>query len=70
MYVWSKYAKMWSRSLWVDHSPSGTICALFKANYVIVALGVFLHAVGGAAAGRFYLPLKQVKNWAWQLFAR
>jgi L-rhamnose-H+ transport protein len=32
----------------------------------MVALGVFLHAVGGAAAGSFYLPLKKVKNWAWE----
>lgn len=29
-------------------------------------LGVILHAVGGFAAGSFYLPLKQIRNWAWE----
>jgi L-rhamnose-H+ transport protein len=29
-------------------------------------LGVFLHAVGGFAAGSFYAPLKSVKAWAWE----
>jgi L-rhamnose-H+ transport protein len=32
----------------------------------MVALGVLLHAIGGAAAGSFYLPLKKVKDWAWE----
>lgn len=32
------------------------------------ALGVFLHAVGGFAAGTFYVPLKQVRQWAWESF--
>ncbi len=32
----------------------------------MVALGVFLHAVGGFAAGSFYLPLKQIKKWTWE----
>ncbi|HID77931.1 MAG TPA: rhamnose/proton symporter RhaT [Planctomycetaceae bacterium] len=31
-------------------------------------LGVFLHAVGGFAAGSFYAPLKQVQRWAWESF--
>lgn len=25
-----------------------------------------MHAIGGFAAGSFYLPLKQVRNWAWE----
>lgn len=29
-------------------------------------LGVFLHAVGGLAAGSFYAPLKSVRAWAWE----
>lgn len=28
-------------------------------------LGIFLHAVGGFAAGSFYIPLKRVCGWAW-----
>ena len=31
-------------------------------------LGVFLHAIGGLAAGSFYAPLKQVHRWAWESF--
>ncbi|MBL7040884.1 MAG: L-rhamnose/proton symporter RhaT [Pirellulaceae bacterium] len=31
-------------------------------------LGVFLHAIGGFAAGSFYAPLKQVKRWAWESY--
>ncbi len=31
-------------------------------------LGVFLHAVGGFAAGSFYAPLKKVRGWAWESF--
>lgn len=29
-------------------------------------LGVFLHGVGGFAAGSFYAPLKRVRRWAWE----
>lgn len=29
-------------------------------------LGVIFHAIGGFAAGSFYLPLKQIRNWAWE----
>ena len=29
-------------------------------------LGVFLHAVGGFAAGSFYAPLKKVQRWSWE----
>ncbi len=32
----------------------------------MVVIGVILHALGGFAAGSFYLPLKQVKNWSWE----
>jgi len=32
----------------------------------MVSLGVFLHAVGGFAAGSFYLPLQKIKGWAWE----
>ncbi len=31
-------------------------------------LGVALHALGGLAAASFYLPYKQVKNWAWETY--
>ncbi|MHC4365559.1 MAG: L-rhamnose/proton symporter RhaT, partial [Planctomycetota bacterium] len=31
-------------------------------------LGVFLHAVGGLAAGSFYIPFKRVKGWAWETY--
>jgi len=29
-------------------------------------LGVILHAIGGFAAGSFYLPLKRIRSWAWE----
>jgi L-rhamnose-H+ transport protein len=29
-------------------------------------LGIFLHAVGGFAAGSFYIPLKRVRDWNWE----
>lgn len=32
----------------------------------MVILGVFLHAIGGFAAGSFYLPLKKIKKWEWE----
>ena len=32
----------------------------------MVIIGVILHALGGFAAGSFYLPLKKVKNWSWE----
>jgi L-rhamnose-H+ transport protein len=34
----------------------------------MVGLGVFLHAVGGAAAGSFYAPCKKIKSWAWETY--
>ncbi len=34
----------------------------------MVLLGVFLHAVGGFAAGSFYIPFKKVRNWAWESY--
>ena len=30
--------------------------------------GVVLHAVGGLAAGSFYIPYKKVKGWAWETY--
>jgi len=30
--------------------------------------GVVLHALGGFASGSFYLPYKQVRNWAWESY--
>ncbi|MCC6695342.1 MAG: L-rhamnose/proton symporter RhaT [Candidatus Hydrogenedentes bacterium] len=30
--------------------------------------GVFLHAVGGFAAGSFYIPYKGVRKWAWESY--
>lgn len=32
------------------------------------ALGILLHAVGGFAAGSFYLPLKRIEDWAWESY--
>ena len=32
----------------------------------MVLVGVVLHALGGFAAGSFYLPLKKVERWAWE----
>lgn len=31
-------------------------------------LGIFLHALGGLAAGRFYIPYNRVRNWAWEVY--
>jgi len=31
-------------------------------------LGVFLHALGGFAAGSFYIPYKRVRGWAWESY--
>lgn len=31
-------------------------------------LGVVLHAIGGLAAGSFYIPFKKVKNWSWESY--
>jgi len=31
-------------------------------------LGVFLHALGGFAAGSFYIPYKRVCGWAWEVY--
>ena len=33
-----------------------------------VALGVFLHALGGFAAASFYIPLKRIRGWNWESF--
>jgi L-rhamnose-H+ transport protein len=29
-------------------------------------LGVFLHAIGGLAAGSFYAPLRKIERWSWE----
>ncbi len=31
-------------------------------------LGVVLHAIGGFAAGSFYIPFKRVRKWAWESY--
>ena len=31
-------------------------------------IGVFLHSIGGLAAGSFYIPFKRVKRWAWESY--
>ncbi len=31
-------------------------------------LGVILHAIGGFAAGSFYIPFKKVRKWAWESY--
>ena len=35
---------------------------------MLVFLGVFLHMVGGIAAGSFYIPFKKVKRWSWESY--
>jgi len=32
----------------------------------MLLIGVFLHAVGGFAAGSFYMPFKKIRSWAWE----
>jgi L-rhamnose-H+ transport protein len=32
----------------------------------MLLIGVFLHAVGGFAAGSFYMPFKKIRTWAWE----
>ncbi|MBL9139467.1 MAG: L-rhamnose/proton symporter RhaT [Verrucomicrobiales bacterium] len=32
----------------------------------MVALGVLLHAIGGFAAGTFYLPIRKIRGWSWE----
>ena len=32
----------------------------------MVLFGILYHALGGMAAGSFYLPLKRVRRWAWE----
>ena len=32
----------------------------------MIILGVIFHAIGGFAAGSFYLPLKRIQKWAWE----
>jgi len=32
----------------------------------MVIFGILYHAIGGFAAGSFYLPLKKVKDWSWE----
>lgn len=31
-------------------------------------LGVFLHSLGGLAAGSFYIPFRRVRNWSWESY--
>jgi L-rhamnose-H+ transport protein len=31
-------------------------------------LGIFYHAIGGFAAGSFYIPYKKVKDWSWESY--
>lgn len=32
----------------------------------MVFLGVLLHAIGGFAAGTFYLPIRKIRGWSWE----
>ncbi|MEW6203348.1 MAG: L-rhamnose/proton symporter RhaT [bacterium] len=32
------------------------------------ALGLLLHALGGLAAGSFYIPFRRVKDWSWESY--
>jgi L-rhamnose-H+ transport protein len=31
-------------------------------------VGIFYHALGGFAAGSFYIPYSRIKNWAWEVY--
>jgi L-rhamnose-H+ transport protein len=31
-------------------------------------LGIFLHAIGGLAAGTFYIPYRKVRGWSWESY--
>lgn len=31
-----------------------------------ILLGILLHAIGGLAAGSFYIPIAKIKNWKWE----
>jgi L-rhamnose-H+ transport protein len=33
-----------------------------------VLLGIFYHAIGGFAAGSFYIPYNKVKDMAWEVY--
>ncbi len=35
---------------------------------IMIAIGVLLHAIGGFAAGSFYIPFRKVRNWAWESY--
>src|SRR5699024_10179259 len=41
---------------------------MVDTDFMSSILGVLLHAIGGFAAGSFYLPLKKVKEWAWESY--
>jgi L-rhamnose-H+ transport protein len=41
---------------------------LFAQTATSPALGVLIFALGGLAGSVFYLPLKKVKNWAWESY--
>ena len=32
----------------------------------MVPIGILLHAIGGFAAGSFYLPIRKIKGWSWE----
>lgn len=32
----------------------------------MVPLGILFHAIGGFAAGSFYLPIRKIKGWSWE----
>ncbi|MEE9431887.1 MAG: L-rhamnose/proton symporter RhaT, partial [Melioribacteraceae bacterium] len=35
---------------------------------MIVLLGILYHAIGGFAAGSFYIPYNKIKNMAWEVY--
>ena len=39
-----------------------------EATSINPALGIFIFVLGGLAGAVFYLPLKKVKNWAWESY--
>lgn len=58
------------KELDITRSMKGVVSVrkIWDTLAAMVALGVILHAVGGFAAGSFYIPFKKVRNWAWESY--
>ena len=45
-----------------------TLLSIERDTNINPLLGVFLHALGGYAAGSFYIPFRKVRAWAWESY--